>query len=191
MTVFTVEPERILAGYSIAWRRTLAKFPASLYSLNYLFRHNTSAFARSFVASPDGASSYLVSLTAGDTAPFPDGSYTLTGFITDDATGGDVVKEVVFDGQLRVLPDPLGAKGDLRSHARKMVDLLRSTLEKLAAGTINSASVNGKNYTQKNLAEVRAELARYEEILLNEEQAARIGGDINPNRILIRFTPTC
>lgn len=183
MTHESREPASLVAGYAKTWRKNLPEYRTETYTLKYVLSPMAGKGASSEItAEPDGVNSYLVVIAPADTASLC-GSYRLTGYVVDTATGGDEVRVIVFDGSIQIKPDPTSAEGkDVRSHARKMVDLLRSTLEKLASGAISSASVGGRNYTQKDLATVRQELARYEDILRREDNR-------NAGKVLIRFGP--
>jgi hypothetical protein len=184
------EPQKLIAGYSVSWRKHLPAYASALFTLQYLLRRSGGNDSKLLTASPDSAFSYLIEASPSDTADLTAGDYSLTGYVTDDATGGQNIKDVVFAGMLTVLPDPVSATGDQRSFYQQMVVQLRATLLKLSSGTIATASVNGKSYTQRDLAQVRAELARFEELLANEQIKDRLGDNVNPNRIMIRFTNT-
>jgi hypothetical protein len=186
----TSEPTQLISGYSSEWQKRLPVYASSLYTLNYVLRNSQGKDLLQIEAESDGPNTFTVAITPAQSAGLAAGDYSLIGYVTDDATGGATDKVVVFSGTITIKPDPLTAKGDLRSHNRRMVDLLRSALEKLAKGTVSNVTVNGKSYSKRSLAEVRMELARYEEALRQEESAARLGANINPNRILVRFTPT-
>ena len=184
----TSEPTSLIAGYSYSWTKTLSDYSSALYSLTYVLRNAITGQSTSVTATIAGPFSYSVAFVPALTEGLAPGQYLLIGYITDDLTGGQATKVSVYNSTLDLQANPLITAGDLRSHARRMVDLLRSMIEKLAKGTISSSTVNGKQYTQKDMAAARAELARYEELLRQEEAAARL--ESSAGKVFIRFTPT-
>lgn len=185
------EPEKLTSGYSFEWTRSVSGKPTTDHTLRYVFRKLSGKGDPVTVdATGDGVEKYKVTLTPAVSSQLKAETYSLVGYIFDDATAGATVKEIVFDGSVTVLPDPQAAAGeDRRGFARRMVDALRKAMEQLATGGLSSVSVNGKQYTRRNLAEVRQELARFEAMLMAEEAAQRIkDGCTNPNNIYVRFT---
>ena len=184
------EPRTITAGASATWTRYLPDYPAGSYTLAYSLRLMTGTSpAAVFEAVADGVASHKVALLPAQTLGLDPGTYSLVGYVSDDETAGATVREIVFDGTVQVLPNPLGGgAGDRRTHARRMVDLLRAALEKLAGGTTSQVTVQGKSWTQRSLGELRAELARYEEQVRQEEAAAR--GQTGSGNIFVRFGST-
>lgn len=187
MSCLEKEPVEVRAGFSTTWKRRLSEYPSAEYTLKYALRKiDGSGTAKTITATEAGSTTFKATLSPSDTDGL-EGVYRLVGYVEDISTGGTSEKVVVYDSTLTVEPDPLSAEpGDLRTHARRMVDLLRAALEKLASGTISSASVNGKQYTSRSLEELRAELSRYEQKVAEED--SRYGPDCgNPNNVLIRF----
>lgn len=166
----TEEPTKFTAGFSETWRKTLPKFSTATHALKYVLRRmDGGSGSVTITAATDGPSTWTATFSPASTGNLEPGLYRLTGYIEDDATVGQQLREIVFSSPVNVLADPSKADGDSRSFARRMVDRLRTTLEKLATGTITSATVNGKTYNRASLGEMRAELSRFEEIVAREE----------------------
>ena len=182
------EPTSLTAGFSAEWTAQVPKeFPSASFSLQYVLRNRRTGGAVQISAVPAGVNSFTVSLLPSATVELEPGQYQLTGYVTDDATGGNQVKQVVFVGQVQILPSPLAEDGDHRTFTQRMVDSLRTAYESLASGRLSSMSVNGKSYTNKSLSEIREELARWEARMAQEDADARGCG--NHGKILIRFNP--
>lgn len=177
---------KITAGFSATWRATVpADYPSSAFSLNYVFRNVETGAKQTFSATSESLTGWKLSLTPANTTAIGAGTFTLVGYVTDDATGGTATKEVISTQTVIVHPDPTDAvEEDRRSFYARMVAKLRTALEALASGTLSSVSVNGKSYTNRNLAEVREELGRFQS-LLDAEDAAACGN--GANRIYLRF----
>jgi hypothetical protein len=159
----------------------LPGYSSATHTLRYVLRKaDGGGNSLTFAAQPDGANSYTVTLPPGLTAGIT-GQYQLTGYVTDDATGGEVTRQVVYTATVTIRPDPLTQGGDRRTFYQQMVDTLRAALLALSKGELSSTTVNGKSYNRRQLAEVRVELARFEELLRQEE-----GGGVGQN-IYIRF----
>lgn len=183
------EPTQLIAGYSTEWKRTVPGFPSASFTLKYALRKaDGSGQATVITAAADGIETYRVTIAPQHTAA-KQGLYQLIGYITDDATAGATVNQVVYRGTIEFAPDPIGDDpSDRRTFYRKMVDQLRAALLKLSSGTVTNVNVNGKSFNLRSLAELRQELARFEQLLRAEEQAQFINeGCGNPNRIFIRF----
>lgn len=186
------EPTKITAGMGATWTRYLSEYPTADYTLTYAFRPiDGSGPALTFDAAADGVASHKLTLTPAQSATLDPITYHVTGYVTDDATAGVTTRDIVFSGVIEVAPDPSTATGgDLRSFARQMVDALRAGLKKLAAGTTNQITIQGKSWTHRSLAEMRAELNRWEEIVRTEDDAARSSSQGPRKNVFIRFNPT-
>jgi hypothetical protein len=185
------EPSKLISGYSDEWTRTLTDYPTSTHTLKYVFRRvDGTGFAQTFTAVADGVATHKLTLTPAQAATLTVGAYSLLGYVIDDATSGATTKATVYDGVVQIEPDPAASTSeDRRTHARRMVDLLRAGLEKLAKGTTSSVSIQGKTFTMRSIGELRGELNRYEERVRQEEDAARTGTR-GRNNIYVRFNPT-
>jgi hypothetical protein len=184
------EPASLIAGYSTTWTRYLPSYPTGEYTLAYVFRKiDGTGAALIFEAVADGVASHKLTLLPASTATLEPGEYQLAGYVTDDATAGTTTKSTVYDGRITVKPNPASATpGDMRSFAAKMVDQLRDAYSKLSKGTVSSVSIQGKNWTQRSLGEMRGELFRWQE-LLDAERNQAIAGEKprNARNILVRF----
>lgn len=184
------EPTTLIAGHSATWTRYLPAYPTGDYTLTYVFRSmDGSGPALIFEAVADGVAQHKLVLTPAQSATLQAGHYQLVGYVTDDDTAGATTKATIYTGRVTVKPNPESATpGDLRSFAEKMVDQLRVAYDKLSKGTVSSVSIQGKNWTQRSLSEMRSELFRWQEILQNEvAQSQGAEKTRNAKTILVRF----
>ena len=186
------EPTSLTAGFGTSWRRTVRGFPSASNTLNYTFRPLDGSTAPVTIqAQPDGLETYKVTLTPAETATLTATTHSLTGYITDDATGGVTTKQIVYQGVLSVKPDPLTAPGNLATDSQQILAALKDAMKKLAGKTLSSVSVNGKSYTTRNQTDLYHDIQRWEEIVRREQQEEALSAACrNPNRILIRNLPT-
>ena len=93
------EPEKLTAGVTWKWKKTISDYPASEWTLTYYLRKN-GATATSFSASADG-DTHLVTVTSATTAGYAAGVYDIIGVVIKSAE-----KYVVYDDSLEVLTNP-------------------------------------------------------------------------------------
>ena len=117
------EPEKLTAGVTWKWNKTLSDYPASEWRLNYYLRRN-GATQTSFTTTADG-DTFQVNVLAGFTALFTPDDYDIIGIVTKGSE-----KFLVYDGILKVLSSPASSSAyDPRSHARRVLDLIEAAME--------------------------------------------------------------
>ena len=109
------EPEKLTAGVTWKWKKTISDYPASEWTLTYYLRKN-GATATSFSASADG-DTHLVTVTSATTAGYAAGVYDIIGVVVKSAE-----KYVVYDDSLEVLTNPATAAAcDPSSHSLRLL----------------------------------------------------------------------
>ena len=73
------EPEKLTAGVTWKWKKTISDYPASEWTLTYYLR-KSGVTATSFSAAADG-DSYLVTVAAATTAAYASGIYDFIGWV--------------------------------------------------------------------------------------------------------------
>lgn len=175
----TTEPLTITAGFSVEWDKTLSDYPASTYLLTYIAVPISGGEAKTITCAADG-DTHEARLTPAQSALYDAGTYRLTGYVTDIATSGATTKTTAYNGRLTVEPAP-ESNVDRRTFAESVLDDLRQTYAALAGNRLSQATVNGRTYTNRDLADLRAEIAAMESRLAND-----LGR--KPKRILVKFT---
>ena len=123
-TVPTREPASVVAGDTLAWRKTLSDYPAGDgWVLSY--RLINAAGKIDITAAADG-DDHLVGVTAAASAAYVAGDYTWTSQATLGAE-----RHTVEQGRITIKPDLAdeAAGFDTRSTAKKTLDLLDAALE--------------------------------------------------------------
>ena len=116
------EPEKLTAGVTWKWKKTLSDYPASEWALTYYLRKD-GATATSFSATADG-DTHLVTVAAATTAAYASGIYDFVGWAIKGTE-----KYEVFNASIEVLPNPTNASAyDPRSHARKVTELIEAAI---------------------------------------------------------------
>lgn len=168
-------PSTIIAGDSLAWEVDLDDYPAGVWSLTYYF----SSAVRSFtVGTTADGTTHVVAVA--DSSAYVAGRYRWHARVTDGATIATLA-----DGWTDIRPNPAGANVDYRSHARKMVDAIRATLE----GYATKKQLDLVSYAVGSTINVRRDrelllkmLDRYQLELATEE-----GGSLNNRHVRLRF----
>ena len=176
------EPEKLTAGVTWKWNKTLSDYPASEWSLNYYLRRNGAA-QTSFGSTADG-DTFQVNVGAVVTAIFTPDVYDIIGIVTK---GSD--KFVVYDGIIKVLSNPASSSAyDPRSHARKVLDLIEAAMEGRIPNGMESYTIGGRSINKIPLKELRELYDRYKQDVEREVQAERLAnGRRSGKNIGVRF----
>ena len=142
-TTPSIEPTQARVGETWTWKKTLADFPANVWTLSYTLFNSSGVV--SITASADGTD-HLVDVAPATTAGYAVGRYDWIAQIDD---GTDVHQ--VGKGAIQVLPDVASASSyDGRSHARKMLDAINAILEGRATNSdidVVQTAVGGRSIT--------------------------------------------
>ena len=163
MSVATSEPTQITAGFSSEWDISLGDYPASLYSLTYTLAPIGGGKPKQIASSASG-DTFQIRLTPTDTEKFNAGTYQLTGYVSE--TGEDF-KAQTHVSRLEVM-EGANSEADRRTYAERIYSELKKAYEGLAGQTITSASVAGKQFTQKDLIDIRKEMNYWKDQIQNE-----------------------
>jgi hypothetical protein len=150
-------PEKIHAGDSIAWKKSLSDFPADdSWILSYYF--TKSDLQITFNASADG-SDHLVDLDNTETTSWQAGEYSYQAL----AIKGTETK-TIDEGIIEILPNLAAASSGLeaRPHIFIMREALRAMVQGKATKDQLSLSINNRSISTYSPSEVRQWLDNYE-----------------------------
>ena len=176
------EPEKLTAGVTWKWNKTLSDYPASEWSLiYYLRRDGATQTAINTTADGDTFQVNLIFTLTSSTTP---AVYDMIGIVTK---GGD--KFVVYDGIVEVLPNPASSSAyDPRSHARKVLDLIEAAMEGRIPNGMESYTIGGRSINKIPLKELRELYEKYKQDVEREVQIERLAnGRRSGKNIGIRF----
>jgi hypothetical protein len=182
-TINQAEPRQVLQGTTALWQRQLPEYPAPTWTLNYTLIGPE----RINIVTTPNSGAHEANISPANTANWNAGHYQVYARVSD---GTSIFEVNVAQPTLQVILDPITATvptADVRSWARKTLDLVETALASLAAKTVSSATVNGTTYTLADLDALRRMRASLQAEVLNEETRD------DPSRRLIytRFsTPT-
>jgi hypothetical protein len=176
------EPEKLTAGVTWKWKKTISDYPASEWALTYYLRKD-GATATSFSAAADG-DSYLVTVAAATTAAYASGIYDFIGWVIKGTE-----KFEIFNSMIEVLPNPTNSSAyDPRSHARRVTELLEAAMEGRVPNGMESYSIGGRSINKIPLSQLRELWEKYKQDVVMEEQAERlVNGRRSGKNIGVRF----
>lgn len=170
MAVATTEPRTFYSGNTVNWNKSLSDYPADEYLLSYALVPISGGEAYEFSASASGEL-HLIRLSPATTNGYEAGEYSLIPTVTDLDTSGATTKITLDPIRVEIYPAAT-SEVDRRTYAEQIVQDLQDTYKKLAANSIQSATVNGRTYTRNNLADIRAEIIYWEQQVSNESGGA-------------------
>jgi hypothetical protein len=159
-----IEPLAFEAGSLLQWNRhDLIDYDNTLFTLTYYARlagSGQNKFTIAATAAPGGAlAGFKVSVASAVTALYPAGTWMWTSFLTKIATGDRLQ---LGSGVWEIAPDSLTSQADPRSHARIMVDKLRSVIENRADSDVSNYAIGGRSITKMDPSELRQWLSFYQ-----------------------------
>jgi hypothetical protein len=179
----TVEPDQIIAGDSISWRKLLSDYPASAgWALSYALR-GPGKIDIDAAADDDG---HLIQIGAAATVSWAAGFYTWTLFAK---LGAD--RYTVAQGAIEILADPaaIAAGVDQRPHCKKVLDAIEALLEGKASRDQREFEIDGVRISRMEIGELlrwRTVYRREWSAYLKNNQVAK--GKRRGNRVLVRFS---
>lgn len=176
----TQEPQQIVAGMTVRWRRALDDYPASAgWSLKYAIRGAT-APAINLIATADG-DEFAVTIPAATTDDYPAGRYQVVGYVEGVASE----RHEVYRGLLVVVLDPVAATQiDPRSHARRVLEAIEAVLEKRATRDQQSYAIQGRSLARWPVADLLLLRDRYRADVAREEARDAIDQGRRPRRTI-------
>lgn len=168
-----IDKQTLVAGLDWNWSEAVSSYPASTHTLKYLLKKGTNN-PITLTSAADG-DSHEFTIDDDLTAAYESGYYSYTAFVMEIADN-DVIT-VIGTGVVEIKKD-LATVSDARTHALTMVENLRTTIEALSTKTMDSVSIEGRNYTYTDIEKLEAMLFRYE----------RRAGIRKKKRTLIQFS---
>lgn len=174
----TSEPTRFSAGDTLLFTRSLADYPADVWTLNYKIVNGLHAYG--FTATADGTS-YSVNVPKSSTEEWAAGSYELNGYVTGVVDSQDE-RHTVYTGLLTILPNKAATQPiEFRSWAQQALAAIESAIILDAGrGGMLEYSINGRSFRYS--FEQATKLRDY---LLGQVNLANGGG--SQRKILTRF----
>lgn len=180
-----MEPQKFIAGDTVAWTKTLTEHPASAgWVLTYFFINATAKYTLTAAADGDD---YRVALTAEESQRYIPGTYAWQAAVSK---AGE--RYTVDQGSITVEPGfASAARFDPRSPYRQALDHMRKALlDYQAAGqgmVLTTESPAGGTFTFRSSEEIQAHIEWLErQVAVEDSMNAALAG-IASGRIATRF----
>lgn len=182
----TVEPENIVVGDYIQWRRILgADYPNTEYTMQYVARITAGGASEITLVGTAYQSDYLFSVNSATSANFTPGFYH---WQLEAIRNSDSNRIVIDRGFFTAIPDLDVNGSDPRTHAEIMLAKIKSLLEGKADADVANYSVAGRSLTKLSFDELIKARDYYQEEYLKEVAKQRISkGQATGTTIKVRF----
>jgi hypothetical protein len=182
-TVPTTEPASVVAGDTLAWRITLADYPADVWTLKYRL---INAGGKIDITAAASGTDHLVGVAAATSAAYAAGDYTWTAWAEKT-----LERVTVRSGNMTVLPNVAELLSlDGRSSAARIVAQLTAAYESytVSNGHVSEYEIAGRRMKYRNGAEILEQLNFWEARVASEKRAERIAAGLGGgNKVLVRF----
>lgn len=169
----TTEPERIVVGDFIQWRRTDlgTDYPNDLYVATYVARITGGGSSEIQIAGAAYGSDYLFSVASSASASFDPGFYHYQLEMVQTSSS----QRIVLDrGTFTAAVDLDVNNADPRTHSEIMLDKIETVLQGRADADVLSYSINGRSLSKMPPSELVEWRDYYKREFLMERRAERI-----------------
>lgn len=182
------EPEIVVVGDRIAWKRTdlSSVYSPTLYNLTYVARITGGGSTEINVNASETNGEFVIEVSSETSAVFVAGVYHWQAEIVRQS---DSQRIVVDRGYFEAIADLDTNGADPRTHAEIMVDKIESLLEGKADSDVANYSVAGRSLTKLSFAEL-VEARDYYKAEVQKQKVAEAIRRGKPTRktIKVRFT---
>jgi hypothetical protein len=169
----TTEPESIVSGTFVQWKRTdlFTDYPPASYDLAYNIRLINGAGVDVSIIATSGSDYFLASITSAISSAWSAGTYAWQAFIVRKSDGA---KLLIDTGEFELLSNLDQNGADNRSHATIMVQKIQSLLEGKADKDVTSYSIQGRSISKMSITELTDWRDYYRKEVVKERQAADV-----------------
>ena len=186
-TVPTTEPSSVVAGDTLTWSKSLADYPATVWTLKY--RGINAAGKFDITAAASGAD-FLVTVAAAASAAWTAGTYAWMAWV-EKGSGPTAERVTVGSGTLTVQPNIAALTTlDARTQAAKILDQLMAAYTSYTAsnGLVSEYEIAGRRMKYRSAAEILEQIDRWKATVAADKRAERIAAGLGGgNKVLVRF----
>lgn len=183
----TVEPETVVVGDFIQWRRVDlgSDYPNTAYTMTYVARITAGGSTEIQLTGTAYESDYLFTATSATSADFVPGFYH---WQLEAVRNSDSNRIVIDRGFFTAVPDLDVNGSDPRTHAEIMLAKIKSLLEGKADADVANYSIAGRSLTKLSFDELIKARDYYQEEYNKEVQKQRISkGQPTGSTVKVRF----
>ncbi len=184
--ILTREPESIVAGDTIKWKRSLSDFPASAWVLTYELRSKDNTGAATKITATADGDDHSVTVPATTTAAWIAGEYSWDAYVTSGAE-----RQRVDRGLIKIERDlaQSAAAFDDREWVKTVLDALEAVIQGRASEVDLSYSVNGRSISKMSWEEKIKAHSHFKKLYQQELTALKLKKGLGTgNKIRTRFT---
>ncbi len=165
--VLTTEPDEIVAGDYVRWRRDLDDYSSALYDLQYRVKLAGNADASLDIDATADGTGFLITLSSATTEALTPGEYDYHTYVVRKS---DSARARIETGTLTIVGNFAKQPGDFRSHAKRMLASIEGLLEGRASDAIDNYSIGGRSITKMSVDELTKWRSYYRSEVEAEEQ---------------------
>lgn len=182
MDVPTVTPKSIRAGATVTWTRSFPDVDASEYSAHLVIAKADGTGPSSSIAATGDGAQFTFVIQGAESDTFQPGDHTYVIYLLDSMS----VRTDKESGSIEVLASVVEGT-DTRTFAEEMRDYVRAAIRaKLSKSpTISSYQIRDQSAAHISLAELHAELERWEKKVLAERRAAAVAAGVPGGRTIL------
>jgi len=179
----TTEPDKIIAGDRIAWKRSDldSDYPIASYSLKYSARLENAGSTEIEITATESGSDYIVEVGQSTTAAYTAGVYHWQAYIIRTA---DSERITVDSGTWEVKANRDAATTDPRNHVKKVLDSIEATIEGRASKDQESYSIAGRSLGRTPIADLILLRDKYRTEYVREQRAERVANGLGHSGII-------
>ena len=179
----TTEPDKIIAGDRIAWKRSDldSDYPIASYSLKYSARLENAGSTEIEITATESGSDYIVEVGQSTTAAYTAGVYHWQAYIIRTS---DSERITVDSGTWEVKANRDAATTDPRNHVKKVLDSIEATIEGRASKDQESYSIAGRSLGRTPIADLILLRDKYRTEYVREQRAERVANGLGHSGII-------
>jgi len=179
----TTEPDKIIAGDRIAWKRSDldSDYPIATYSLKYSARLENAGTTEIEITASESGSDYIVEVGQSTTAAYTAGVYHWQAYIIRTS---DSERITVDSGTWEVKANRDAATTDPRGHVKKVLDAIEATIEGRASKDQEKYAIQGRELWRTPIADLILLRDKYRAEYVRETRNERIRNGLGHGGII-------
>jgi len=179
----TTEPDKIIAGDRIAWKRSDldSDYPIATYSLKYSARLENAGTTEIEITASESGSDYIVEVGQSTTAAYTAGAYHWQAYIIRTS---DSERITVDSGTWEVKANRDAATTDPRGHVKKVLDAIEATIEGRASKDQEKYAIQGRELWRTPIADLILLRDKYRAEYVRETRNERIRNGLGHGGII-------
>jgi hypothetical protein len=179
----TTEPDKIIAGDRIAWKRSDldSDYPIATYSLKYSARLENAGTTEIEITASESGSDYIVEVGQSTTAAYTAGVYHWQAYIIRTS---DSERITVDSGTWEVKANRDAATTDPRGHVKKVLDAIEATIEGRASKDQEKYAIQGRELWRTPIPDLILLRDKYRAEYVRETRNERIRNGLGHGGII-------